>query len=192
MTDILLQIFPAGAYDLDEGSPVRDSIEAEGAIYVQGEAVIDVLDRELLPDTAVDTLPDWERVLGITPPEGATLAERQAFAAAWLAQSADLSKGHMGHLSSLILGYVPELRETDIIRAGYDYHPIVGVARVAPLSWKEIWHIDLDTALTDINTYERTRLELVLEAAKPANSTVYVGFEGPFLCGVNEVSRDKI
>src|SRR6266540_6757682 len=43
------------------------------------------LQNEWDPRTALETLPDWERILGITPPAGATTIERQAAAAAAIA-----------------------------------------------------------------------------------------------------------
>lgn len=192
MIDVLLQVFPSGAYNTDEGTPTRDSLEAEAAILGEADGMAEVLNREILPNTAVDTIDAWEELLGIIPPEGATLEERQAFAAAWLAQSADLSKGHMEHLSKLILGYVPVIRGLEIVRAAHVYYPTVGSARLGPIEWIHTWHIDIDPDQTDIDTYERSRLEQVIDSARPAWSIVHIGFAGPFKVGISQVGKDKL
>lgn len=53
-------------------------------VFVEGDNLDDLeqsaqgLIAELFPDTAVQTLPDWERVLGITPKEDATTEGRRS------------------------------------------------------------------------------------------------------------------
>ena len=71
-SDVLKLLFPlelAGVFDADtalEGSHLD-------AVQVSAELVL----REMLPQTASDTITDWERVCGLTPAETDTLQMRQ-------------------------------------------------------------------------------------------------------------------
>lgn len=96
-TGDLIEEFPPGkAWPRQIGSwlwKLCTGLAAEFA-RVDDRVSIDLLDVEADPRTAAETLPDWERVLGLPDPEvdppPTTLAERRAIAhARWIARGAE-------------------------------------------------------------------------------------------------------
>ena len=79
----LMQLLPRGSlWNTEIGSTLRKLLlglaEEIARVDARGEVLLD----EWSPDTASETLEDWERVLGITPEDGATEDERRIAAAA--------------------------------------------------------------------------------------------------------------
>ena len=79
----LMQLLPRGSlWNTEIGSTLRKLLlglaEELARVDARGEVLLD----EWSPDTASETLEDWERVLGITPEDGATEDERRIAAAA--------------------------------------------------------------------------------------------------------------
>jgi len=189
--NVAKQVFPDGLYNLDDG-PMVDGLAAESTSPTAADAAVSALRPEVLPNTASDLLGDWEAEMGISPPPGGTEAERQAFAAAWYGMDADLSIDHIQWLASLILGYEPAIRENTIVTVGDHNYGVVGEARIGDVEWGRTTHLDIDPGQTDINTYDRTRLDRVAEGAVTAGIRLYVGFTGPFKVGIHQVNKDKL
>lgn len=77
--NILKSLLPPGAYSDDDESIVMRTVRADAEqLAAGGESVVQALEREIFPDTAEASLPEWEKMLGIALPANATLATRQA------------------------------------------------------------------------------------------------------------------
>lgn len=64
------------------GQAFDDDLFIEGAHLDAAEEELRRIIDEMFPDTATDTISDWERVFAITPESGATLAQRRAVVSA--------------------------------------------------------------------------------------------------------------
>lgn len=87
--DVLKLLFPlelTGVFDTD--------IALEGAQLDAAEQSADLLLREMLPQSASDTIADWERVCGVTPASTDTLQMRQARVISKLRERGGLSIAH--------------------------------------------------------------------------------------------------
>lgn len=71
--DVLQMLFP-----LQIGGVLPDALGVDGRSLDAAQAQATALISEMFPDSAVELLPAWERICGITPPEGATVQSRQA------------------------------------------------------------------------------------------------------------------
>lgn len=63
--ELLGRLLPPGAYDLNEPNLAAE-LAAEGKALDEAQASADALLKEIDPRTASATLPDWERVLGLS------------------------------------------------------------------------------------------------------------------------------
>jgi len=77
--DGLIELLPPGSYSRDEGSDnVRDlAVQATG-LGEEGALQLDDLEDNAVPDLAVETIPDWERLLRRPPAAGDDLPARRA------------------------------------------------------------------------------------------------------------------
>ncbi len=81
----LKHLLPRGSlWALEDGSALGKLLLAIADELARIDARCVALVEEWFPDTADETLDDWERVLGIVPEDGATDAERRLVAAAAL------------------------------------------------------------------------------------------------------------
>ncbi len=77
----------------------------------------DNISGAITPFYAGTLVPDWERVLGLTPSAGASAQERVAACIAKLAATGGLSVPYFTHLAQQ-LGYTVQIQELDCARAG--------------------------------------------------------------------------
>jgi uncharacterized protein YmfQ (DUF2313 family) len=99
--DVLNALFPV----TNLGGVFADDIAVDGRSLDAAQAAAQGLLAEIFPDTAVLTLPSWERICGIAPAAGATLQARQAAVVAKLrARPGDIKKPYFVRLAAS-LGY---------------------------------------------------------------------------------------
>jgi uncharacterized protein YmfQ (DUF2313 family) len=117
----LTQLLPRGPLWTTEAGSVLGKLllglaEELARIDARGEVLLDEAD----PRTADETLEDWERVLGITPPDGATENKRRVAAAAkYVARGGQTPSYFVALAASLgITATVTEIPRTD----GHERH----------------------------------------------------------------------
>jgi uncharacterized protein YmfQ (DUF2313 family) len=93
--DVLKLLFP-----LDLGGVFDADLELEGEYLDAAEASAEQLLREMMPQSAGDSIADWERVCGIVPDATDTLQMRQARVVAKLREQGGLSIPHFTALAA--------------------------------------------------------------------------------------------
>jgi len=192
MIGVLLQLLPKGLYDTEPGTTVRNSLEGEAAALEELEGVTEVFVPEVYPDKTVQLLSQWEALYGLKPASSATISQRRAALMARVRAEPSLSRAFLASSAAEILGYTPAIRETYVLRVGAQPVGMVAQARIFPVTEMYRWHMDINPALTDIGTYDRRPLELLIEALQPAHTQAHVGFAHPFLVGINQVGKDHL
>jgi uncharacterized protein YmfQ (DUF2313 family) len=86
------------------------------ALDLVDSAAADFL-NEILPDMAHDTIADWERVFGIVPPAGSTLAQRQQALVLAMCNKGGLSRQHFIAIAAL-MGQTITITEYIVPRCG--------------------------------------------------------------------------
>lgn len=71
-------IAPAGLWPQDDSKLINIVLRAEAKGIGHGLVQLEALGNEIFPQSAHDTLEDWESLLGVIPADDATFAERQA------------------------------------------------------------------------------------------------------------------
>lgn len=108
---LLASLLPPVTYD-PSGERLGAELNAEAKLL----AVVDGLVADLLsaidPETAINTLPDWERVYALTPGDGDTLQQRRDRVMAALAETGGLSREYFISLAKA-LGYDITIEEPD-------------------------------------------------------------------------------
>ena len=119
MRATLRSLFPPGDEDLfaweNPQSWVARELEAiTTAVRVHGADAVDRLRAEFRPHTAVEKLPDWERLFGLSESRGARYGSlegrRSQIVARWREHGASTLDNIQAALAA-VLGYVPEVRE---------------------------------------------------------------------------------
>ncbi|MRR15382.1 MAG: DUF2313 domain-containing protein [Deltaproteobacteria bacterium] len=93
--DVLKLLFP-----LELGGVFEADTLLEGKHLDDAEASADLLLREMLPQSATDSIADWERVCGVVPDDTDTLQIRQARVVSKLRERGGLSIPHFMALAA--------------------------------------------------------------------------------------------
>ncbi|WP_028535618.1 YmfQ family protein [Paludibacterium yongneupense] len=174
--DLLPLLMPPVSYDRAADALIAQ-LSAEGsALDAAMQSAITVLDA-ITPYGAGAMLPDWERVLGLTPAAGATTQQRIDAAVAKVAQVGGLSIPYFTQLAAQ-LGYTIAIAEPQPARAGTSR---AGDAMwITDIIW--VWQVNVSgTALVryqasagtasagdPITSYQDPVIEQVLNDLKPA------------------------
>lgn len=109
--NLLALLLPPVTY-VPSGERLKAQLNAEAKLY----AILDGMTAELVsaidPETATDTLTDWERVYALTPGSGDTLQQRRQAVMAALAETGGLSRQYFINLAAA-LGYDITIDELD-------------------------------------------------------------------------------
>lgn len=103
--NVLKLLFP-----LELGGDFEADIALEGAALDAAEQSAVLLLREMIPQSATDSIADWERVLGLTPDDDDTLQMRQARVISKLRERGGLSVAHFTALATT-WGYTITIEE---------------------------------------------------------------------------------
>lgn len=164
------QLLPRGAlWRLDPDSWLSKLFLAIAEEFARIDGRASDLLREWDPRTALETLPEWERVLDITPPDGASPVDRQLAITALIVARGGATPAYFVALAAS-LGFVATIAET------------------TPSTWRMDVNLALSTVPYTMVTYEarcgtarlpdrlggRSVLELerVINRAKPAHTAV--------------------
>ncbi|HHP2613060.1 TPA: YmfQ family protein [Enterobacter roggenkampii] len=114
--NLLNRLLPLSSYS--PGQPLLDAtLRAEASVFDALETSAGLAEGGVTPFYARSLLPDWERVLAITPPEGATYQQRQQRVIAKLSEVGGLSIPYFIQLA-MSLGYTITIDEPQPFRAG--------------------------------------------------------------------------
>ena len=139
---LLLDLLPTGPYSKDPDALHVRELQSVAELLEEADDDVAALLDELFPDTAEETLADWERVFGIVPASTATTAQRQAAVAAAYGRQPTISKT-----------YIEQAMETF---TGVD---VSIVEEIPPL---------YDVALYDVDTYFAWSFQVVVSFADAA------------------------
>lgn len=164
---MLQNLLPSGiAWNREADSNLTSLLTGLAGEFVTIEEVCGVFVDNIYPDTAVQMISDWERVLGITPASDATTAQRQA---ACVAQLQSLGGQSVEYFTLLALnyGYVIEIEYFEPFR--------VGLGRMGDRLYVPeivyVWQVNiLDTVDPAIS---QEALEAIFQDLKPAHTAVY-------------------
>lgn len=106
---LLAQLLPPRSYD-PQGVVLSAELRAEGDTLDQTHRTGDLAVDSITPFGAVDTLPDWERVCGLTPPEDANRQQRVEAVLAKIQEIGGLSIPYFTRLAEK-LGYEIHITE---------------------------------------------------------------------------------
>lgn len=168
--DYLKLLLPAGAYD--KAAPqLTAELSAEGKQLDAFQGSVAALLLEIDPRTAVQLLPDWERVYGL-PDDGLmaanTIAERQARLTAKVMQTGGLSKQYFQTLLEQA-GYTVVIDEPRGFFAGLN----AGGDRIydpSAVTW--YWRVRLRRNGQIISSADRSQVRAWLNSVKAAYSFV--------------------
>ncbi len=137
---LLTALMPPVSYD-PTGPKLQAELLADGNALDAALQKADGLLGAITPYFAGELLPDWERVLGITPPSDASYQQRVNTAAAKVAQVGGLSIPYFKQLAAS-LGYTINIDELQ--------YPQAGIARagdimyVTDIIW--VWHVQVSSS----------------------------------------------
>ncbi|KNC92781.1 YmfQ family protein [Trabulsiella odontotermitis] len=114
--ELLGILLPAEAYD-PNGEQIAAEHEAEGNALQKAEDAADRVAQGVVPLNPNELLPDWERVLGLTPSPGATVQERLSLVKAMINATGGLSIPYFINLAKS-LGYTITIDEPQPFRVG--------------------------------------------------------------------------
>jgi uncharacterized protein YmfQ (DUF2313 family) len=164
----LKQLLPPGRlWKLEPDSWLSKVLLAIGdelaRIDARGEKLIDEAD----PRTALETLPEWERMLGITPPAGATAGERQlAITAAYVSRGGQTAAYYIALAASL--GYVATVTDTGLGAHTWRLNVDLSQSTGAPTFTE--FRADESRAEDRVESRDVAVLEAAIERAKPAHT----------------------
>ncbi|MBA4709582.1 YmfQ family protein [Aquitalea aquatica] len=182
---LLTLLLPPQSYARN-AQPLQIELHAEGR-------ALDVAERDGLqaaaaisPFFAEHTLPDWERVCGLTPPTSAVYQQRLQAVLAKLAATGGLSIPYFQRLASS-LGYRIEVIELQPFRAGINRTG--DTLQVADILW--VWQVVVhstqvsawrfragqSTAGETLASFGDPVIETVFRELKPAHTFVYFAYQ---------------
>jgi len=184
--DLLPMLLPPSSYD-PNGQSIRAQLTAEGNALDAAQQKAEGVLGAITPYFAGELLPDWERVLGITPPSDATYQQRVNAAVAKVAQVGGLSIPYFTQLAAS-LGYTIQITEPQYAQAG--------VSRAGDPMWVEdiiwVWEVQVTSAAIvayqayagtasagdPITSFKDPVIEQVFNDLKPAFTYVYFAYLG--------------
>jgi uncharacterized protein YmfQ (DUF2313 family) len=170
----LKQLLPPGRlWNLEPGSWLERTLLAIAdelaRIDARGAQLVDEWD----PSTALETLDDWERVLGITPPGGATAGERQiAITAAYVARGGQSAAYFIGLASRL--GFVATVTDTGL--GAHTWRLNVNLAASSATAAVSRARAGEARAGDRVENRSVADLEAAIERAKPAHTVALFAY----------------
>jgi uncharacterized protein YmfQ (DUF2313 family) len=132
-------------------------------VDARGLALIDEAD----PRTTTELLADWERVTGLVPAAGATLAQRRAAVVGQITAIGGQSRAYFIGLGAN-LGYTVVI--TEFVR--HTVNSLV-TAPINSTAWAYAWQV---TATAGPGAATHAALEALFQALKPAHTTVFFAY----------------
>jgi len=127
------------------------------------------LQNEWDPRTALETLPDWERILGITPPAGATATERQlAVTAAFVARGGATPEYFTDVAKRL--GFVATVTETGLGASTWRMNVDLAASSATYALRTAVARADSARAGDRVENRDVAELEAVINRIKPAHT----------------------
>lgn len=182
---LLNRLLPLVSYS--PGQPLLDaSLRSESGVFETLDASAGLVEGGVTPFYARSLLYDWERVLDLTPAEGATYQQRQQRVLAKLAEVGGLSIPYFTQLASN-LGYIITIDEPQPFRAG--------VNRAGDRLWVEdiiwVWRVNIQNSGTQsyrfrsgssaagerLTTFGDPIIEDVFRDLKPAHTFCYFAYQ---------------
>jgi len=175
----LRQLLPPGAaWRAESGGDLEGVLEAWAQEFARLDGRIEDLRRESDPESAVELLPDWERVLGLADlTAGYSLAERQSAAYVRLTENGDVS-GPSWIERAANLGHAITLREPPAMVCG----PSECGDELAPFTVRNVLEVTAHIVLTFpaecgafvcgdmLGSYDTQRLEREMNRIKQAHT----------------------
>jgi uncharacterized protein YmfQ (DUF2313 family) len=174
---VIKLLFPPGKlWDFDEGSDTSNLVDAMAQEPARISQRMDDLTLESCPLTATETLPDWERMLGLPDEEVPTISADVPTRRLAIAQKLtrigaqtpaffELLAAACGYLATVTDGYSSHVTRSGVARSG-DF--LMGIA------WAYTWRMDVSaptgTALS------HSELEAVIRKAMPSHTTVIFNY----------------
>lgn len=174
----LKQLLPRGAaWRAEPGGDMEGTLAAWAEEFARIDGRIDDLRRESDPESAVELLPDWERVLGLADlTAGYSLLERQQAAHTRLIENGDVSgPGWIERAANL--GHAITLREPPALVCGLSECG----DELAPFEVRDVLEVTTHTVLTHpaecgalvcgdtLGSYDTQRLEREMNRLKQAH-----------------------
>lgn len=184
-SELLALLLPPLSY-APTGTALRAELSAEGKALDAALTNADRTQGAITPFFAEQLLPDWERVCGITPPQGATYQQRLQVVQVKLAETGGLSIPYFTKLAAS-LGYVITIVELQPFRAGVNragdplwVEDILWVWQVVVASQSRSYqfHAGLSAAGERLMTFGDPVIEAVFNELKPAHTFVYFAYQG--------------
>lgn len=165
--DLLVRLHPRGAFDLDEGSVVREDLAvlAEGFDEADDHR-IELLD-EALPDRVEALLASYERVYGIKRTAGKTDAERRAAILAYRRLLPDFRPATLDDILTTLTGVDVVITEFTAFRC--DHADSVCDATSDRIDGTLGFFADFDRADAFAAGLDRGHADDVIERLKPAH-----------------------
>ncbi|MNV10137.1 hypothetical protein D3C71_1006500 [compost metagenome] len=135
---LLARLLPPRSYDIT-GVGLSSELKAEGETLDRGQQNASRVLDSITPFGATDTLPDWERVCGLTPGDGATRQQRLEAVLAKLQELGGLSIPYFRSLARR-LGYEIEVTEFEPFYLDYS-HLDRDVLYEADVIW--VWRVSI-------------------------------------------------
>lgn len=183
--NLLNRLLPLPSYS--PGQPLLDaSLRAEASVFDDVETSAGLAEGGVTPFYAQNLLPDWERVLAITPPEGATYQQRQQRVISKLSEVGGLSIPYFIQLAKS-LGYAITIDEPQPFRAG--------INRAGDRLWTKdiiwVWRVNIknsgaqiyrfragsSAAGESLTAFGDSIIEEVLRDLKPAHTFCYFAYQ---------------
>jgi len=109
---------PGEAWSRDGDASITQTLLGLAQEYARIDARAKDLQREFNPADAVELLPEWEAEYGITPPEGASIADRQRAVAYRYSAEGDIKKPYFVALAAS-MGYTIRIDDYTESMAGW-------------------------------------------------------------------------
>lgn len=159
--ELLGILLPADAYD-PNGPQIAAEHEAEGNALQQAEDAAQHVAQGIVPLQINELIPDWERVLGLTPAPDASQQERLTLIKAKINVTGGLSRAYFINLAES-LGYTITIDEPRPFRIG-----INGMGdRLYSRDTIWIWCVNV---LHDDGQVNHAQLEAMFQDLKPAHT----------------------
>ena len=162
----LLSLLPPGpAWSRDPGTAVARLFLGLAEELARVDAGGLELIEEADPRTSNQLLSDWERVTGIVPAVGATLAQRRAAVVGQITAIGGQSRAYFSTVAAS-LGYTITI--TEFIR-----HTVMSPVNVAinGIAWPHSWRID---ATPGPSASTAAAFDALFQRIKPAHTTLYI------------------
>lgn len=183
---LLALLLPPVSYD-PAGMAISAELWGEGRALDRAQQQARIAAQAVTPLDVVDLLPDWERVLGLTPAAHATYQQRQGAVLAKLRETGGMSIPYFVDLAGL-LGYAITVDEYQPFCCDYS---ILDVDRIYEGDVIWCWRVHIRGGTTDSHYFRAGEsacgeallsfsdpvIEAVIQDLKPAHTFVIFDYE---------------